>query len=144
MDKIKYYLLQWTWGLPMNIIGLIVFLYAHLAGWRIYSWRKAVCIVVPSSKFSAISLGMFIAHGTMNSQSLPHEYGHSIQNIQWGWSFLIVIGLPSFFRCLYHTFYYKFLYTNTRKSLPDYYDIWFEKQANEYGTMAKNNTWTWL
>lgn len=144
MEKFKYYILQWTWGLPMNVIGLIVFVAAKMLGWRTYKWRKAICIVMPSKNFSAIDLGMFIVRGVMNEHSLPHEYGHSIQNIQWGWSFLFSIGLPSLIRSLYYSFYYIFIYSFNRKSLPDYYSIWFEKQATELGQRAANNEWSWL
>lgn len=144
MDKIKYYLIQWTWGLPMNILGLIMFIAAKTLGWRTYMYRKAVCIATPWKFVSAVSLGMFIMHGPMCTDALPHEYGHSIQNMNWGWSFLFTIGIPSFIRCWYHNLYYMYRYPKTRKPLPDYYSIWFEKEANELGAKAEKNTWSWI
>lgn len=151
MKKSLYYILQWTWGLPLNIIGALAFIVCGAINlwssciynktvFRIYRYRKAICIVAPKS-FGGIDLGMFFVRGKYDENVCAHEYGHSIQNIQWGWLFIFVIGLPSLLRAAWRMFYRRFIYNKTRKKLSDYYSIWFEKQASLYGEKAQNSSW---
>lgn len=60
---------------------------------------------------------------------LNHELGHAIQNCKYGLLMPFIVGIPSAIR--YH-------YRKSRKkrgllNKTGYYDIWFEKEANEYG-----------
>ena len=154
MKNILYYLVQWTWGIVMNIIGAVVFaalwvvdlVYCLTHPYHLFTfqrYRNAVCVILPGGT-GAINLGMFIVCGKYVKELLPHEYGHSIQNMQWGPLFLFVIGLPSLFRSISRGLYYDFFYEKKRMVLPDYDSVWFEGQATEYGSRAKNNTWSWI
>lgn len=143
MNKHLYYLIQWTWGLPLNIVGLFAFLYALIRKRRWYKWRKAICIVSPWN-FGGLNLGMFIIHGENNSSTLYHEYGHSIQNMQWGILCPFVITLVSATRYWCRKFYNKFIFKRTLKELPEYDSVWFERQATEYGNKAASNAWSWI
>lgn len=143
MKKSLYYFLQWTWGLPMTLIGLIVFIVCSLLGCRTYSYRNAICIVIPWN-FGGMELGMFFVRGVLNINVCAHEYGHSIQNMWWGPLFPLVIAIPSAIRYWYRRFYTMFIYQKNRKKLPPYDSIWFERQATKLGNLAENNYWSWL
>ena len=138
-----YYVIQWTWGLPLNIIGAIVWLVLTICGHRSYWYRNAICTPVRWN-FGGVSMGMFIVRGQMCESIMSHEYGHTIQNMQWGWLAPIVIAIPSACRYWWREFYMAFIYKRTRKSLPAYDSIWFEWQATEYGKRATDDTWNWL
>lgn len=59
----------------------------------------------------------------LKSQLFMHEYGHYLQSQKYGWAFLPVIGIPSFF--------------DTRKSkrikngLTTHDVVWYERNANK-------------
>lgn len=95
--KIIYYILQWTWGVIMNIIGLGVFLFAKIKKYETYKYRNAICIVVPWN-FGGLELGMFFVRGERNNSVCAHEYGHGIQNLWWGPLFPFVVCIPSAYR----------------------------------------------
>ena len=155
MKGILYYIVQWTWGIIMNLIGAVAFGALMLVDtiyyifhpyhlFRAYRHRKAICVVLPWHT-GAISLGMFMIRGKYIPEVCSHEYGHSIQNMQWGPLFLFVIGLPSLFRCWYRDLYMKFIYgKKSRKILSHYDSIWFEGQATEYGKKADDGAWSWI
>ena len=138
--KETFYILQWTWGIIMNIIGSFIFLYALIAKWEIKKYRNAIALYCPK-RFGAINFGMFLVIGKGNEKSLPHEYGHGIQNLIWGPLMPFVISIPSAIRFWYR----KIKYTNKGKKCPtSYYSIWFEAQANEFGARAEADEWSWL
>lgn len=140
-SRATYYSLQWTWGILMNIIGLFVMLYALIRKWPITKYRNAVLIETPSETYGGINFGMFLVIGKGQYRSAPHEYGHGMQNLNWGPLMPFVISLPSAIR-----FWYRELKYNRKGLTPPtkYDDIWFEKQATEYGKKAEANTWAWL
>ena len=57
--KPLFYLIQWTWGLPVNIIGVVAFLICKLKGYRTEKFANAVVTYVPW-KYGGIALGLFI------------------------------------------------------------------------------------
>lgn len=69
---------------------------------------------------------MFIIRGARCNNVLPHEYGHSIQNIIFGPLFPFVIGIPSALR-----YWYREL--NSEKITTPYDAIWFEGWASKLG-----------
>ena len=88
-----YYLLQWTWGLPQNLLGLVVWLICkgetqpRFHGAAIKRWRR-------SSGSAGIGMFLFLQEDA-DRELLLHEYGHSLQSIILGPLFLPVVGLPS-------------------------------------------------
>lgn len=143
MKKFLYYLIQWSWGLPMTLTGLIVFAICKICGCRHYWYRNAICIVV-ASDFGGLELGMFFVRGKWNDNVCAHEYGHSIQNLWWGPLFPFVIAIPSAARYWWRRFYNRFLFKKTRKKLSPYDSIWFEGQATKLGKQADAGRWSWL
>lgn len=136
----KYYLIQFTWGLPLNILGLIAYIIL-VEGMKFswYQYRKMICIVVPWN-FGGVNLGCICIHGERNGNLVYHEYGHSIQNLYWGWLMPFVIAIPSMIRYWYR----EFLYAINKAPQTKYDDIWFEGQATDLGRKAHNNYWCWL
>lgn len=97
MKKFIYYLLHWTWALPMNIIGGIICLIALCCKCPVQKYRNAIEILVPWN-FGGLEMGMFFIRGKDCPSVAPHEYGHSIQMLWWGPLFPFVIALPSALR----------------------------------------------
>lgn len=95
--KFLYYLIQWTWGLLMNIIGGITCLVCLCCKCPVQKYRNAVEILVPWN-FGGLELGMFFVRGEKNPSVAPHEYGHTIQNLWWGPLFPFIISIPSAIR----------------------------------------------
>ena len=135
-----YLLIQLTWGLPLNVVGAIVYLFfVKLFKFETRQFRNMLCVIVPWN-FGGLNLGMFAILSDVNRQLAMHEYGHSIQNLYWGWLTPFVITLPSSIRYWYREY-------KTYKGIPlktGYSDIWFESQADRIGAKAESNTWRWL
>lgn len=135
-----YYLIQLTWGLPLTALGMLsYFLLVGIFGCYSYRYRNMICIVIPWN-FGGVNLGMFAIHGEKNYSVVSHEYGHSIQNLWWGWLMPFIIALPSAVRYWYREIRYAINKPPTTK----YDDIWFEGQATALGKKASVKTWSWL
>ena len=141
-SKRDYYILQWTWGILMNIVGAFVCLYALIRKWPVQKYRNAIQITCPGRHaWGGVSFGMFLMVTEASPKSLLHEYGHSIQNCTWGLLFPFVIAIPSATRMWYREFkYHKKGLTPPTK----YDDIWFEGEATQFGKLANENHWNWL
>lgn len=97
-----FYAVQWTWGLPQNLLGLIIFLLLGRQERRRYHGAIATLFgqkaLLPQN--GAFSLGMFLfiplSWGEeMIEKTLVHEYGHSIQSMILGPLYLPAVALPS-------------------------------------------------
>ena len=81
-DRVLFYIWQFTWGLPVNIFGLIGYLVLYKK-FRHERFCNAFITYVPGN-WGGVSIGVFIfiAEGrddewTRNTRI--HEYGHTIQ-----------------------------------------------------------------
>ena len=101
LRAVLFHFLQWTWGLPQNLVGLLVLLF--LRGER-YRYHGALVTVYRKLRFaknrSGFSLGSFIfmpetwsAHD--KKHIVVHEYGHTVQSMILGPLYLPLVGLPS-------------------------------------------------
>ena len=128
-----YYVLSWTWGIIMTLIGVCVACVVIALGAKPQRHAGAIYFEIGKKGWGGISLGMFFFCSPGSSKSTKdHEFGHSLQNCLWGPLFPFVIGLPSLIRCA------KFNY-NYKKGIPNkenYDAIWFEGQATEWGEMT--------
>ena len=136
MKRFFFYLLSFTWGLPMTLIGLVVAAALLIIGKRptIYGY----CIKFSVGKgWGGISLGIvFITSADASERTSKHEHGHALQNCLWGFLMLFVIGIPSFTRAQYR----KIRYHKRGLQPPTKYDsIWFEGQATRWGTSFIDN-----
>lgn len=130
--RFLYWLLQLTWGILQNLLGLFLWLILTVLkpcrkrfvyhGAFVSQWRL---------KFS-MGLGLFIFYGHEGApdaaEVLVHEYGHTIQSVILGPLFVLVIGIPSlcwaFLPC----------FVRMRKKRNIYYlDAYCESWANRLG-----------
>jgi hypothetical protein len=125
MKTLSFYLIQFTWGIVQNILGLIAFVFCALLGGKIKPRHKfAFVCEVPKSPGS-VSLGCFLLVTDYNDKYvLNHEYGHTLQSLILGVFYLIIIGLPSFI--------WAWLFKGWRKKRNvSYYDFYTERWANQ-------------
>ena len=124
--KWLYYLLQFTWGIVMNIIGALVFLVLICCGYKVKRFCNNFCIVI-GKNWGGLSLGcFFLIDESESDRTIRHESGHALQNIIWGPLMPFVICIPSAIR-----YWYRRL-TPNKKHKP-YDSIWFEDQATRWG-----------
>lgn len=97
MKKFLFRLLQWTWGFPQSLLGLIYRLVYKNCPRTEYRGT----IVTHWPKSGSMGVGMFLFLGTNGgaehkAQVLVHEFGHSVQSLILGPLFLPIMGIPSF------------------------------------------------
>lgn len=148
MNK-KIIALNWSWGIIMNLVGLIASLICLATGK--FEMKKCpnsplIAIVLKSDyNMGSATLGMFCITGKYNYEHgmvddsidftvMDHEWGHTIQNAIAGPG-MIVIALCSLIWCT-------IIYTSKRKKDPSlsYYSYWTESWANDLGLKYKNKT----
>ena len=133
MNKALFYLIQWTWGLSVNIVGFLIYLICKAKGRRSEKFGYSYIIYLPW-KSGGLSLGLFIfirddddADWTYNTRI--HEYGHTWQCLLLGPFYWFVIGIPSFVWCNLLSGY------RIKRQL-SYYIFYPEKWANYFGELA--------
>lgn len=127
-----FYLLQWTWGLPVNLVGGIAYLYCTKIKGRRHSRFGYANIVYLPWKSGGLSMGLFIfmkdnhpkKDWTYNTRI--HEYGHTWQCLMLGPLYYLVVALPSVIWC---NFFGKY----REKNNVSYYKLYCEAWANKLG-----------
>lgn len=124
--RILFYLLQFTWGLPVNLIGLIVFLCCR----KRYSsepFCNSVVTCLPGAR-GGLSLGIFIFLSTRDLRRLRiHEYGHTVQCLFLGPLYWAAVALPS-------AIWYHFFGGFRKKHGVRYDALYCERWATAWGT----------
>ncbi|MGI6090632.1 MAG: hypothetical protein ACOYEL_04520 [Saccharofermentanales bacterium] len=134
IGKIVMYLMQWTWGIFQNLLGLLLLLCIRHK--TLHHFHGAVIVEYPAQKFKqlgAFTLGMFIFCNDPDPETkqnlLTHEYGHTIQSIIYGPFYIPLVGFCSLRWA--HT------YSKNREQFNAanifYTDKYPEKQANYWG-----------
>lgn len=121
MRAVLWVLLQCTWCLPQNLVGLLLLVFhrgkpRRFRGALVTLWGHKGCA----------SMGCFIfmnREEAGNQPLLVHEYGHTMQSALLGWLYLPLAGLPSvvWYAC-------PFLRKGKR-----YYSFYTERWANRLG-----------
>lgn len=96
-----FYLIQFTWGLPVNLVGLLVFLCCRT--WcPSKRFRNSIVTYFPGNR-GGLSLGIFIflsvPCASEHSRLCAHEYGHTVQCLFLGPLYWIVVAVPSVIWC---------------------------------------------
>lgn len=136
-------LVQWTWGIIQNVIGLVMFLVFLTNKHFVFRTSVVTCWKIPYS----LGCGMFIflndteietysqeVNSKMDYDLLVHEYGHCLQSILLGPLFFMVIAIPSI---IWASVPY-FERLRKRKGL-SYYYLYCEKWANRIGDRVCRN-----
>lgn len=127
-----FYIVQWTWGLPVNLVGGIAyFICKYIVGLRTQKFGYARIVYVPW-KGGGLSMGLFIfiKDGSKSKEWLYdcriHEYGHTWQCLLLGPLYYLVIALPSVIWCNCFAGYRK------KNNVP-YSALYCERWANAWG-----------
>ena len=132
LKRILFYIVQFTWGLPITITGAIAALALLSSGFKPKLFNGYIYFVV-GKNWGGVNFGCFIVLSETSAKSkytVLHEAGHGIQNLIYGFLMPFVVSIPSSIRYWYRRF---MTYIGKGDALPDYYSIWFEKQASELG-----------
>lgn len=130
LKKFWYFVISFTWGLPMNLVGLIVtsilLITGHKPEKNIYGWAFRV-----GNGWGGVNLGVCsVISKECGTGTKIHEFGHSIQACIFGPFVIFFVVIPSVTR------YWIRRYQEEIKgitNLPDYDYAWFEGQATMFG-----------
>lgn len=102
--RILFYILQFTWGLPVNLVGLLAFLCCR--HFEHEQFCNSIVTYLPGNR-GGLSLGVFIFLSTQSTEERRllciHEYGHTIQCLFLGPLYWPVIAVPSVIWCHFFT-----------------------------------------
>ena len=133
LPNVKYkwlwYLIQFTWSLPMTLIGCIVAFCLRVFGKKKpvkYGW----CWCFEFDVKWGLELGIFFIAPKKSKSTKNHEHGHAIQNIYLGPFAITCVSLPSCIRFWWRELKKK---QNPDIKLKPYDNIWFEGQATKSG-----------
>jgi len=131
MNKKQFYILSFTWGIIMTLVGLVVAGVLLLAGKR--PTKHGWCYRFEVGEgWGGLELGIiFITDKTADEETKNHEFGHAIQNCYFGPFMPVLVCIPSAIRYWYRELKY---YAKDLTPPTEYDDIWFEGQATELGT----------
>ena len=81
IGKAKFYLLSFTWGLPMSLAGAAVCGVLMCFGYRPRKYGHAYYIAIGESRWGGLEFGWFFLTSKNGSESIKrHELGHAYQN----------------------------------------------------------------
>lgn len=121
-----FFILQFTWGLPVNLFGLLVFLCCGRCRREIFC--NSVVTFLPGNR-GGLSLGVFIFLSSGNagaSRLCIHEYGHTIQCLFLGPLYWPVVAIPS------AVWYHFFAGFREKRHIP-YDSLYCERWATAWG-----------
>jgi len=123
LNKWQFYLLSFTWGLPLSLLGVIVCGVLVLCGYPVKRYGHC-CYIAIGKEWGGLELGWFYLISQPEHEfTKKHELGHAYQNAcLYGW-FMPILSLISAVRYWLLRFGVKL----------DYYAWWFEAKANEIG-----------
>ena len=132
--KVIFYLLQFTWGLTVNLAGLLVFLCCR-SRFHSEKFRNAIVTYLPGNR-GGLSLGVFIFLSVRDTREISricaHEYGHTVQCLLLGPLYWVVVAIPS------AVWYHFFVDYRTKHGIP--YDALFcERWATAWGKQRKTD-----
>ena len=130
MKRALFYLLSFTWGLPISLLGTFYCVILLVLGFPAKTFGYCVRFEVGNG-WGGANFGWLIITAKNPSQHiLRHEHGHGIQNIILGPFMPFLVSLPSSLR--YHTrnIIKRF---KPQKTLKPYDGIWFEAWASALG-----------
>lgn len=135
LQNILFSIVQWTWGLPVNLVGGIAYFICTVILKRRHQKFGHARIVYLPWKSGGLSMGLFIfvkdnastEEWTYNTRI--HEYGHTWQCLLLGPLYYLVVALPSVIWCNCFAGYRK-------KNNVSYYKLYCEAWANAWGQKA--------
>lgn len=135
MNKFLFYILSFTWGLPLTLIGIIVAIVLQICGYK--PQRHGYCFYFEiGENWGGAELGIvFLTNKNPSTYIKNHEHGHALQNCVYGFFMPFIVCIPSAIRYWYRK-------VRTNKGLENkaaYDDVWFESQATKWGSKFYEN-----
>ena len=129
-NRTTFYLLSFTWGLPLTLVGFIVAGVLLCVGYKPQRWGDCWHFSV-GKNWGGLELGLIFLTGNVSTTYIKnHEHGHAIQNCFFGPLMPFVVCIPSAIR-----YWYRIIREKIGKPCKtNYYDIWFEAQASRLGS----------
>lgn len=128
MKRKMYYVMSFTWGLPLTLCGLIVALFLLVTGHRPRRYHGCLHFELGRTRWGGLNLGpVLLTQREPPEYLVTHELGHAVQNTKYGPG-MIPLVIRSV--CRYHVHNWK---AWRGLPVPSYYSDWFEAQASEYG-----------
>ena len=124
--RVLFFILQFTWGLPVNLVGLCVF----LCCWRCRRaiFHNSVVTFLPGNR-GGLSMGIFIFISSQSADSsrlCTHEYGRTVQCLFLGPLYWLVVAIPS---AVWYHFFVRF---REKRHIP-YDSLYCERWATAWG-----------
>lgn len=127
-NKRVFYLLSFTWGLPLTLIGCLVGLVLIIVGYKPKKYGHCLYFEV-GENWGGLEFGpLFLVNKEPSEYIKMHEAGHGVQNCLFG-PLMLVIVIMSAIRYWYRDFRKQ----SGNPCQTEYSDIWFEKQADILG-----------
>ena len=132
MKKFFFYLVQFTWALPQNLVGAMAYLILSRKHEH-ERFHNSYITYVEKENFGGVSIGIFIFINPARKEdwlhdTRIHEYGHTIQSLFLGPVWLFVVALPSVIWAGS-----KRLADYRKKNDVSYYTLYCEGWANLWG-----------
>ena len=129
MNKKIFWLLSLTWGLPMTLVGGVVYLALRITGHKPKKAGYATYFEIDACNGGFSAGPVIVTCKNPGMYLLSHEHGHSINNCQLG-PFMVVGSIASVAR-----YWYRELRYHRRGLIPPtaYDDFWFEALATKTG-----------
>lgn len=126
-----YWSLQLTWGIIQTLIGGIVLCVLFPFIHKSHEVGYTTAYELKWNISAGFTIGPFIFIGKGCTGVIPHEYGHTVQNIMFGPLALFIVTIPSVIR-----YWTRIIQANRGKKLPPYDSVWFEGQATRLGNLC--------
>lgn len=128
-NKFLFYLISFTWGLPMTLVGCIVSIVLLATGHKPKKWGYCYYFEVGNG-WGGLELGpIFLTSKNPSSHTKSHEHGHALHNCYFGPLMPFVVSLPSAVR-----YWYRRIRLAIGKPCKTRYDdVWFEGTASALG-----------
>lgn len=96
LSKSAFYILSFTWGIILTVIGLLVALVLLCAGKKPKKWGRCIYFEVGKKKWGGMELGIvFLTNKDPSVHTRNHEHGHAIQNCYFGPIMPFIVCIPS-------------------------------------------------
>ena len=100
MSKTMFWVLSWTWGFIMTLIGSMVFIALRIAGYKPYRNQYGWAFEI-GENWGGVEIGPYcIVNKNPSQHTLDHEFGHALQNCYLG-PYMPFISLASAARYWY-------------------------------------------
>lgn len=128
-SRVLFYVFQFTWGLPVNLAGLLLFLCCKGAPHEVFHNSVVTCL---PGNLGGLSLGVFIFLSLQNTDErrrlCVHEYGHTIQCLFLGPLYWFVVFIPS-------AVWYHFFSGYRKRKHISYDTLYCERCATAWGAV---------